>query len=58
MYVLFASLQCFYRDVEDEKLWVDEKMPQATSTELGNSLQEVQALQKKNQVPYGSWHFL
>lgn len=26
----------FRRDVEDEKLWVSEKMPQATSTDYGN----------------------
>jgi spectrin beta len=38
----------FRRDVEDEKLWVDEKMPLATSTELGNSLYNVTILKKKN----------
>lgn len=42
-------LYFFYRDIEDEKLWVDEKLPQAVSTELGSSLQEVQTLEKKNQ---------
>uniref|UniRef100_H2ZPE1 Spectrin beta chain n=1 Tax=Ciona savignyi TaxID=51511 RepID=H2ZPE1_CIOSA len=44
------QLHQFYRDVQDEKLWIDEKHPQATSNELGNSLQEVQALQKKHQA--------
>ena len=38
----------FLRDLEDEKLWVAEKMPQATSTDYGNSLLSVQMLQKKN----------
>ncbi|KAJ8687026.1 hypothetical protein QAD02_022820, partial [Eretmocerus hayati] len=39
----------FRRDVEDEKLWIAEKMPQATSREYGNSLFNVHALKKKNQ---------
>ncbi|XP_037873168.2 spectrin beta chain isoform X9 [Bombyx mori] len=39
----------FRRDVEDEKLWVQEKMPLATSTDYGNSLFNVQMLQKKTQ---------
>lgn len=39
----------FRRDVEDEKLWVSEKMPQANSTEYGNSLFNVHMLKKKNQ---------
>ncbi|XP_018305239.1 spectrin beta chain [Mycetomoellerius zeteki] len=39
----------FRRDVEDEKLWIAEKMPQATSTEYGNSLFNVHMLKKKNQ---------
>ncbi|XP_050677383.1 spectrin beta chain isoform X1 [Leptidea sinapis] len=39
----------FRRDVEDEKLWIHEKMPVATSTDYGNSLFNVQMLQKKNQ---------
>ncbi len=38
----------FRRDVEDEKLWVDEKMPLATSSDLGNSLYNVTILKKKN----------
>jgi hypothetical protein len=40
----------FVRDVEDEKLWIEEKMPQATSKDFGNSLLTVQLLEKKNQV--------
>lgn len=39
----------FCRDVEDEKLWIGEKMPQATSKEYGNSLFNVHMLKKKNQ---------
>lgn len=39
----------FRRDVEDELLWIAEKMPQATSTEYGNSLFQVHMLEKKNQ---------
>ncbi|XP_015125014.1 spectrin beta chain isoform X2 [Diachasma alloeum] len=39
----------FRRDVEDEKLWIAEKMPQATSSEYGNSLFNVHMLKKKNQ---------
>ncbi|XP_071041629.1 spectrin beta chain [Parasteatoda tepidariorum] len=39
----------FCRDVEDEKLWIHEKMPLATSSDFGNSLYSVQMLKKKNQ---------
>ncbi|XP_052768377.1 spectrin beta chain-like isoform X4 [Mya arenaria] len=39
----------FVRDVEDEKLWIEEKMPQATNPNYGNSLLSVQLLEKKNQ---------
>lgn len=35
--------------MEDEKLWIEEKMPLATSTDYGNSLFNVHALKKKNQ---------
>ncbi|XP_041353644.1 spectrin beta chain-like isoform X2 [Gigantopelta aegis] len=38
----------FMRDIEDEKLWIEEKMPLATSTNYGNSLHSVQLLTKKN----------
>ncbi|CAH1390274.1 unnamed protein product [Nezara viridula] len=38
----------FRRDVEDEKLWIAEKMPLATSTDYGNSLFNVHTLKKKN----------
>lgn len=40
----------FYRDVEDEKIWIEEKMPLATSSSYGNSLTTVQLLIKKNHV--------
>ena len=30
------------------QMWITMKMPQATSTDIGNSLQAVQVLQKKN----------
>ncbi|XP_054154264.1 spectrin beta chain-like isoform X2 [Oppia nitens] len=39
----------FRRDVEDEKMWIQEKMPLATSPDYGNSLFNVQMLIKKNQ---------
>ncbi|XP_071480653.1 spectrin beta chain, non-erythrocytic 1-like [Diadema antillarum] len=35
------------RDLDDEKIWVQEKLPLATSQDVGNSLQVVQTLQKK-----------
>ena len=40
----------FVRDVEDEKLWIQERMPIATSPNFGNSLLSVQLLEKKNHV--------
>nr|XP_061794647.1 spectrin beta chain, non-erythrocytic 1-like isoform X2 [Nerophis lumbriciformis] len=40
----------FNRDVEDEILWVEERMPSATSTDHGHNLQTVQLLIKKNQT--------
>ncbi|RWS10326.1 spectrin beta chain-like protein [Dinothrombium tinctorium] len=39
----------FRRDVEDEKSWINEKIPLATSQDYGNSLFSVQMLIKKNQ---------
>ncbi|KAH8380943.1 spectrin beta chain isoform X1 [Drosophila serrata] len=39
----------FCRDVEDEKLWIDEKLPVASSSDYGNSLFNVHVLKKKNQ---------
>nr|XP_027207978.1 spectrin beta chain-like isoform X2 [Penaeus vannamei] len=39
----------FRRDVEDEKLWILEKMPLATSPDYGNSLFTVHMLKKKLQ---------
>ncbi|XP_016089741.1 spectrin beta chain, non-erythrocytic 1-like [Sinocyclocheilus grahami] len=40
----------FNRDMEDEILWVEERMPIATSTDHGHNLQTVQLLMKKNQT--------
>ncbi|XP_028983159.1 spectrin beta chain, non-erythrocytic 1 isoform X1 [Betta splendens] len=40
----------FNRDVEDEILWVEERMPLASSTDHGHNLQTVQLLIKKNQT--------
>ncbi|KAL5276086.1 SPTBN1 family protein [Megaselia abdita] len=39
----------FCRDVEDEKLWIDEKLPVANSNDYGSSLFNVHVLKKKNQ---------
>ncbi|MED6245666.1 Spectrin beta chain, non-erythrocytic 4 [Ataeniobius toweri] len=38
------------RDLEDEILWVQERLPLAMSQEHGSSLQDVQQLMKKNQT--------
>uniref|UniRef100_A0A8C2CSH5 Spectrin beta chain n=1 Tax=Cyprinus carpio TaxID=7962 RepID=A0A8C2CSH5_CYPCA len=40
----------FFRDLADEILWVNERLPMAMSEEHGNNLQTVQLLLKKNQV--------
>nr|XP_022333961.1 spectrin alpha chain, non-erythrocytic 1-like isoform X4 [Crassostrea virginica] len=40
----------YYRDVEDELTWIQEKLPVASSTDLGNSLNSVQNLMKKHQA--------
>ncbi|XP_036397627.1 spectrin beta chain, erythrocytic [Megalops cyprinoides] len=40
----------FYRDLADEILWVEERLPLAKSEEHGNNLQAVQLLLKKNQT--------
>uniref|UniRef100_A0A8C1G6Q8 Spectrin beta chain n=1 Tax=Cyprinus carpio TaxID=7962 RepID=A0A8C1G6Q8_CYPCA len=39
----------FFRDLADEILWVNERLPMAMSEEHGNNLQTVQLLIKKNQ---------
>ncbi|XP_075048594.1 spectrin beta chain, erythrocytic-like [Mixophyes fleayi] len=39
-----------YRDLTDEILWVQERMPLAESKDCGNNLQMVLMLQKKNQT--------
>ena len=38
------------RDVEDENIWIEEKMNVVTSEEYGSSLQEVNLLIKKNKT--------
>ena len=43
-------LQQLYRDMEEEIQWLNEKEPQANSTDLGSSLSQVQKLQKKHQT--------
>uniref|UniRef100_A0A8C8MKG7 Spectrin beta chain n=1 Tax=Oncorhynchus tshawytscha TaxID=74940 RepID=A0A8C8MKG7_ONCTS len=48
--VASREIHQFNRDVEDEILWVEERMPIATSTDHGHNLQTVQLLIKKNQV--------
>lgn len=40
----------FLRDADDEMQWLAEKEPLAASTDLGNSLNSVQSLQKKHQA--------
>ncbi|XP_064623906.1 spectrin beta chain, non-erythrocytic 2-like isoform X3 [Lineus longissimus] len=40
----------FYRDVADERLWIQEKRPIAASQDLGDSLTAVQYLHKKHQA--------
>ncbi|KAJ8276560.1 hypothetical protein COCON_G00083120 [Conger conger] len=49
---LLASKEAhqFNRDLEDELLWVKERMPLATSTDHGKDLPSVQLLIKKNQT--------
>ncbi|XP_004713763.1 spectrin beta chain, non-erythrocytic 2 [Echinops telfairi] len=44
----------FHRDVEDEILWVTERLPMASSREHGKDLPSVQLLMKKNQRPPSS----
>lgn len=39
----------FVRDVEDEKLWVDERLPIANAPELGENLFDCHRLQKNTQ---------
>lgn len=41
------AIHQFYREIANEKLWVAEKLPLATSQEYGNSLHNVQLLLKK-----------
>merc|ERR1719193_2509041 len=43
----------FKRDLEDENIWIEEKMALASSQEVGNSLQAVNLLLKKNKMSIG-----
>ena len=43
----------FMRDVEDENIWMEEKMNLVTSEEFGSSLQDVNMLIKKNKTLKG-----
>ncbi|KAK2848225.1 hypothetical protein Q7C36_009907, partial [Tachysurus vachellii] len=49
--ILLASKEVHQvrRDLQDEIMWVQERLPLATSQETGSSLQAVQQLMKKNQ---------
>ncbi|KAJ7990930.1 hypothetical protein DPEC_G00291990 [Dallia pectoralis] len=40
----------FYRDLEDELLWIQDKTPSASSKDWGTSLQSTQFIVKKHQV--------
>ncbi|XP_076013659.1 spectrin beta chain, erythrocytic [Genypterus blacodes] len=44
------SVHQFYRDLADELLWIEERMPLAMSQAHGHNLQTVQMLTKKNQT--------
>ncbi|XP_061698735.1 spectrin beta chain, erythrocytic [Syngnathoides biaculeatus] len=44
------ALHQFYRDLADELLWIEERMPLALSQDHGNDLQTVQMLLKRNQT--------
>merc|ERR1719341_1365992 len=43
-------LHQFNREVADETIWLEEKLPLASSSHLGTSLSEVQNLQQKHQM--------
>ncbi|OPJ69190.1 hypothetical protein AV530_012781 [Patagioenas fasciata monilis] len=55
--VLLAAkeLHQVHHELEDEVLWVQERLPLATLKDLGTNLQTVQQLIKKNQVSAGRW---
>ncbi|XP_068800473.1 spectrin beta chain, erythrocytic isoform X2 [Struthio camelus] len=46
----FKATYQLRRDLEDETLWVQERLPRARSTDHGTDLQTVQRLMKKNQT--------
>ena len=50
IYDIFRSLHSFYREMADESFWIEEKLPLASSDQLGHSTSEVQALQKKHDL--------
>merc|ERR1711892_880048 len=43
-------LHQFNREIADETIWLEEKLPLASSSHLGTSLSEVQNLQQKHQI--------
>ncbi|XP_064369425.1 spectrin beta chain, erythrocytic isoform X2 [Dromaius novaehollandiae] len=46
----FKAMYQLRRDLEDETLWVQERLPRARSTDHGTDLQTVQRLMKRNQT--------
>jgi spectrin beta len=44
------ALHQLLRDMDEQSAWVEEKIPLATSEELGSNLDEVKSLQRKHQV--------
>ena len=44
------QLHSFNREVADESFWIEEKLPLASSSQLGHSNSEVQALQQKHDL--------
>jgi len=48
------KLHQFVHDIEDEMAWIREREPMATSSVLGNSLDNVQNLLKKHLVSHCS----
>jgi hypothetical protein len=50
------ALHQLLRDIDEQIVWLNEKIPLASSEELGKSLDEVKALQRKHQVGYGNFY--
>jgi spectrin beta len=40
----------FLRDLEDEKMWIEERLPSASSKNYGRNMQELQMLQRKHRT--------